>query len=114
SLCAESGVRGGGRGDRWRRYPLPRDRDPVEDRTADEHCVDMTASPSGESDVDSRDELWRRIEHASSWALQGEVTIQTRFGNFLLADSILLLSWSTVYAGSARAGRTAVLIVLSS
>jgi hypothetical protein len=38
------------------------------------------------------DLAWRAAERASSWALQGEVTVQGRFGNFLLADSFLLLS----------------------
>jgi hypothetical protein len=40
--------------------------------------------------------------------------VQARFGNFLLADSFLLLSWATVYAsGSRTAGRTVVLVVLA-
>lgn len=59
--------------------------------------------------------LWRAAERATNWALQGEVTVQSRFGNFLLADSFLLLSWATVYSGSVASGsaRTAVLATLA-
>jgi hypothetical protein len=42
------------------------------------------------------------------------VTVQSRFGNFLLADSFLLLSWANVYSASTRTnGRTVVLAVLA-
>ena len=41
--------------------------------------------------------LWGAAERASSWALDGQGAVQSRFGNFLLADSFLLLSWATVY-----------------
>lgn len=40
--------------------------------------------------------------------------MQSRFGNFLLADSLLLLSWATVYSGETRTtSRTVVLAVLA-
>jgi hypothetical protein len=62
-----------------------------------------------------RDELlWRAAERAGRWALESQATVQTRFGNFLLADSFLLLSWATVYSdGSRTAGRVVVLAVLA-
>jgi hypothetical protein len=60
------------------------------------------------------DQLWRAAERASNWALQAQESVQSRFGNFLLADSFLLLSWATVYAGNEKtAGRTVVLAVLA-
>jgi hypothetical protein len=66
------------------------------------------------SDDQARDLVWRAADRASNWALQGQVTVQSRFGNFLLADSFLLLSWATVYSGSARTtSRTVVLVVLA-
>ena len=47
-------------------------------------------------------------------ALQGEVTVESRLGNFLLADSFLLLSWATVFSGSGgTTGRMVVLAVLA-
>ena len=56
----------------------------------------------------------RAAERASNWALQAQVTVQARFGNFLLADSFLLLSWATVYADGARtASRVVVLAILA-
>jgi hypothetical protein len=64
-------------------------------------------------DVD-RELLWRAADRASNWALQGQVTVQSRFGNFLLADSFLLLSWATVYSDGAKTrSRTVVLAVLA-
>jgi hypothetical protein len=46
--------------------------------------------------------------------LQGQATVQARFGNFLLADSFVLLSWATVYSdGSKTTSRTVVLAVLA-
>ena len=70
-----------------------------------------SAEPAGGG---RRDELWRAADRASSWALQGQVTVQSRFGNFLLADSFLLLSWATVYTDGARTtGRVVVLAVLA-
>jgi hypothetical protein len=72
-----------------------------------EHRADKNEEPLN-------DLVWPAAERASSWALQGEITVQTRFGNFLLADSFLLLSWATVYSGSSgTSGRTAVLAVLA-
>ena len=50
------------------------------------------------SDDETLELLWRAADRASSWALEGQSRVQTRFGNFLLADSFLLLSWATVYA----------------
>ena len=59
--------------------------------------------------------LWRAAERASSWALDGQGAVQSRFGNFLLADSFLLLSWATVYTDGARTtSRIVVLAVLAS
>jgi hypothetical protein len=72
-----------------------------------------------ESAEHSRDDqatylLWRAADRASNWALQGQVTVQARFGNFLLGDSFLLLAWATVYSGGERTtSRTVVLAVLA-
>src|ERR671934_1318976 len=74
----------------------------------------MAASDERARDDRATDLLWRTTDRAGSWALQGQVTVQSRFGNFLLADSFLLLSWATVYSGSARTtSRTVVLAVLA-
>ena len=74
----------------------------------------MAASDERARDDRATDLLWRTADRASSWALQGQVTVQSRFGNFLLADSFLLLSWATVYSGGARTtSRTVVLAVLA-
>jgi hypothetical protein len=35
--------------------------------------------------------IWRAADRTSSWALEGQVTVQSRLGNFLVADSFLLL-----------------------
>jgi hypothetical protein len=63
---------------------------------------------------DDTELLWRAADRASRWALEGQATVQSRFGNFLLADSFLLLSWATVYAGGSRTtSRMVVLAVLA-
>jgi hypothetical protein len=75
-----------------------------------------TVAPHGEGANDdlTRELVWRAADRASSWALQGQATVQSRFGNFLLADSFLLLSWATVYSGGTRTtSRTVVLAVLA-
>jgi hypothetical protein len=65
-------------------------------------------------DERERELLWRAADRASTWALQGQASVQSRFGNFLLADSFLLLSWATVYSdGTRTASRTVVLAVLA-
>ena len=74
----------------------------------------MTSSAERPGDDQSRDELWRTAQRASRWALQGQATVESRFGNFLLADSFLLLSWATVYTDGPRtAPRVVVLAVLA-
>jgi len=74
----------------------------------------LTSKPDGVSDDETRELLWRAADRASSWALEGQATVQSRFGNFLLADSFLLLSWATVYSGGSRsASRVVVLAVLA-
>jgi hydrogenase-4 membrane subunit HyfE len=74
----------------------------------------MAESAEHVKDDEARYLLWRAAERASSWALQGQVTVQSRFGNFLLADSFLLLSWATVYSGGSRTtSRIVVLAVLA-
>src|ERR671936_591071 len=74
----------------------------------------MAASDERARDDRATDLLWRTADRASNWALQGQATVQSRFGNFLLADSFLLLSWATVYSNSTRtASRTVVLAVLA-
>jgi hypothetical protein len=74
----------------------------------------MASNLEGASADEARELLWRAADRASSWALQGQSTVQSRFGNFLLADSFLLLSWATVYSdGTRTAGRTVVLAVFA-
>jgi hypothetical protein len=66
------------------------------------------------TDDQAGDVLWRAADRAGNWALRAQATVQSRFGNFLLADSFLLLSWATVYSdGKRTAGRTVVLAVLA-
>jgi hypothetical protein len=74
----------------------------------------MPASGEDVKDDLDRELLWSAADRASNWALQGQVTVQSRFGNFLLADSFLLLSWATVYAGGTKTtSQTVVLAVLA-
>jgi hypothetical protein len=95
--------------------------DPIENLVGVRHkprAPDMISGvaspPAGASDDLTRELLWRAADRASNWALQGQVTVQSRFGNFLLADSFLLLSWATVYSdGSKTTSRTVVLAVLA-
>jgi hypothetical protein len=66
------------------------------------------------TDDETRELLWRAADRASRWALDGQATVQSRFGNFLLADSFLLLSWATIYGtGSRTTGREVVLAVFA-
>jgi hypothetical protein len=54
------------------------------------------------------------LGQASSWCLQGEVNIQTRLANYLLAYSFFTVSWATVDSATPHtAKRTAVLAVLA-
>ena len=74
----------------------------------------MASNADRASDDLARDLFWRAADRASSWALQGQASVQARFGNFLLADSFLLLSWATVYSdGTRTTSRTVVLAVLA-
>ena len=74
----------------------------------------MGSKGEGAGDELTRELLWRAADRASNWALQGQATVQSRFGNFLLADSFLLLSWATVYSGGERTtSRNLVLAVLA-
>jgi NADH:ubiquinone oxidoreductase subunit 3 (subunit A) len=76
-------------------------------RKAGEHSHAQENQPEG---------LWEALNRATTWALQGEVTVQQRYYNFLVADSVLFLSWSTLYAGRGLRAwpLTSVLIVLAS
>jgi len=74
----------------------------------------VAPKPEGVSDDETRELQWRAADRASRWALEGQATVQSRFGNFLLADSFLLLSWATVYSGGSRtASRMVVLALLA-
>src|SRR5262245_31618963 len=74
----------------------------------------VTENGEGVRDELTRELLWRAADRAGNWALQGQATVQSRFGNFLLADSFLLLSWATVYAGGTKTtSQTVVLAVLA-
>jgi hypothetical protein len=65
-------------------------------------------------DERERELLWRAADRASTWALQGQASVQSRFGNFLLADSFLLLSWATATRTAREpASRTLVHAVLA-
>ena len=74
---------------------------------------DMAAASERPKDDEAELLLWRAADRASSWALQAQGTVQSRFGNFLLADSFLLLSWATVYSGERTTSRIVVLVVLA-
>ena len=74
----------------------------------------MAAKAEGAREEQPEYLLWRAAERASTWALDGQATVQSRFGNFLLADSFLLLAWATVYSNSERTtSRVLVLAVLA-
>jgi hypothetical protein len=76
--------------------------------------LSVAAKGEGAGDELARELAWRAADRASNWALQAQGSVQSRFGNFLLADSFLLLSWATVYSGGTRTtSRTVVLAVLA-
>jgi hypothetical protein len=69
----------------------------------------------GYATVDQPERIWEAVNRATTWSLQGEATVQQRYYNFRVADSVLLLSWATLYASHDQRSwsRTAVLIVLA-
>lgn len=74
----------------------------------------MAPNAEGASGAQPTELRWRAADRASRWALEGQATVQARFGNFVLGDSFLLLSWATVYSGSTRTtSRTVVLAALA-
>jgi hypothetical protein len=60
-----------------------------------------------------RGEIWQAVGQSGDAFRHAEMVVQSRLNNFLVADSILFLSWATLFVGQDRAGRTAVLLMLS-
>src|SRR5690242_935427 len=58
------------------------------------------------------EQLWRGLERVTGLAIYSETNIQSRFGNFLLADSFLLLSWATVYAADLNTRSSSVVLAV--
>ena len=52
------------------------------------------------------------MSQASAFVRHAETIAQTRFNNYLVADSLLLLAWATLFSGQ-RPGSRLVLIVLA-
>jgi hypothetical protein len=73
-----------------------------------------TARPlESQPDLVTTSQLLHALEIATNGFRHNEVIVQARMQNFLVADSILLLGWTTLYAGSQRAGWTWALAVLA-
>lgn len=57
--------------------------------------------------------LWQSVNLAAAGARHAEIVVQARLSNFLFADSILFLSWATVFATKEAGAREAVLVVFA-
>src|ERR1700730_3177131 len=58
-------------------------------------------------------DVMQAFQIAKESALQSEAIAQSRLNNFLVADSIVFLSWATVFGGGGQRGRVPVLISLA-
>lgn len=58
------------------------------------------------------EDIWQAVSQASAFVRHAETIAQTRFNNYLVADSLLLLAWATLFSGQ-RPGSRLVLIVLA-
>jgi hypothetical protein len=59
------------------------------------------------------EDIWQAVSQASAFVRHAETIAQTRFNNYLVADSLLLLAWATLFAGQQRDGSGRVLVVLA-
>jgi hypothetical protein len=68
----------------------------------------------GEPDDEPTPEnIWREVSVASAFVQHAETIAQSRFNNYLVADSLLLLAWSTIFSGQRPGYSRFVLIVLA-
>jgi tryptophan-rich sensory protein len=58
-------------------------------------------------------DIWQAVSVASAFVRHAETIAQTRFNNYLVADSLLLLAWATIFAGQRSGYSQLVLIVLA-
>lgn len=65
-----------------------------------------------EEDPAKIDRILRLLDSSRGGTRHAEIVTQTRLYNFLFCDSILILSWATVFSSSPE-NRTHVLIILS-
>ena len=67
-----------------------------------------------EPDYESTPEgIWHAVDLASAFVRHAESIAQTRFNNFLVADSLLLLAWATLFAGERPGGSSVALFTLA-
>jgi hypothetical protein len=57
--------------------------------------------------------IWQAVSVASAFVQHAETIAQTRFNNYLVADSLLLLAWATLFSGQGPDSSRLVLIVLA-
>jgi hypothetical protein len=66
-----------------------------------------------EPDNESTDDIWQAVNLASTFVRHAETIAQTRFNNFLVADSLLLLAWATLFEGRRSDGSRVALFTLA-
>ena len=63
--------------------------------------------------VESKSQLLTLLDIAIREYQHAEIIVQARLSNFLFANSILLVAWATIFAGSETARRPLVLMALA-
>jgi hypothetical protein len=59
------------------------------------------------------EDIWQAVSQANAFVRHAETIAQTRFNNYLVADSLLLLAWATLFAGEGPDGSGLVQVVLA-
>jgi hypothetical protein len=82
-----------------------------EDATATKYLPDEVVAVAVEGKPSPDD--WQAVNLASAFVQHAETIAQTRFNNFLVADSLLLLAWATLFAGKQSGGSRFALFTLA-
>jgi hypothetical protein len=61
----------------------------------------------------SPEDIRQAVSLASAFVRHAETIAQTRFNNFLVADSLLLLAWATLFSGERPSGTRLALFTLA-
>ena len=86
------------------------------DATATEYLPDEVVAVAVKIEPDHQstpDDIWQAVNLASTFVRHAETIAQTRFNNFLVADSLLLLAWATLFAGQRPEGSRVALYTLA-